>query len=300
MVNEKRVEECGIKEGDFLVLMVSSTISATKPKPAEASVTATSATATGTSTNATTTPPASATATTNTVSQSSQSTSASVLNVNEEAVNSICEMGFPREEVIRALRASFNNPDRAVEYLTNGIPDGAVEEEDGAIDATGDDNEANEVFEGLTSAAELGDNPLAFLLRSPQFIQLRLVVQQNPSLLGPLLNQIAQSNPEVFELIKDNQESFMALIQTPLTEAELQALELDTAGAEGADSDAEAGTSVDPTSVIQVTEEEQAAIERLMALGFDRPRAVEAYFACDKNETIAANFLFEHMNDDDF
>lgn len=37
----------------------------------------------------------------------------------QSTIQSMVDMGFPRDQVLRALRASFNNADRAVEYLMN-------------------------------------------------------------------------------------------------------------------------------------------------------------------------------------
>ena len=71
------------------------------------------------------------------------------------------------------------------------------------------------------------------------------------------------------------------------------------AGAGGAHAGHGGPGQQNPAGSIRVTPEEMEAITRLTSLGFPKHKAAEAYFACDKNEELAANYLLETAYDDE-
>ncbi|KAK2827337.1 hypothetical protein Q7C36_018263 [Tachysurus vachellii] len=331
--DDTALKEYKIDEKNFVVVMVakpkaapaaapSSTTAATSSSPTSSTTTPTippAAAAAATTTTTTTT-----TTITDTTSESSKeekaaeekppsSTPASsgiLTNVNifeeatsalvtgqsyENMVTEIMLMGYEREQVVAALRASFNNPDRAVEYLLTGIP-AESEGNVGGSDPVAPVGGAPVAPTGLSSpssttptqpSAGSAANPLDFLRNQPQFLQMRQIIQQNPSLLPALLQQIGRENPQLLQQISSHQEQFIQMLNEPAQEA----------GQGGGGSVSEAGGG--HMNYIQVTPQEKEAIERLKALGFPEGLVIQAYFACEKNENLAANFLLQQNFDDD-
>lgn len=179
---------------------------------------------------------------------------------------------------MRALRAAFYHPERAVDYLLNGIPADLEQEQPQPRQPATSSSAAHGHSEGGASAAA-GDNPLAFLQSNPMFATLRQRLLNEPQFFQTFMNQLSQTQPQLYQAISANPQAFLQLLL----------------GGEGGDADQER----DPPGTIRVTQEEKDAIDRLASLGFPKHRAIEAYLACDKNEEWAANYLFENAQGDD-
>ena len=126
-------------------------------------------------------------------------------------------------------------------------------------------------------AGGVDSTDLDALRSNPLVGQLRQLVQQNPALLQPFLQQLAASNPQLFQLINRNQQAFLEFL-TEGSGVDLGALQgADMEGEEGA-----GGEGGAPGQIVQVTEAERDAIQRLEGMGFDRQMVLQAFIACDR------------------
>lgn len=107
------------------------------------------------------------------------------------------------------------------------------------------------------------DDPLAFLRNQPQFQQMRSVIQHNPQLLNAVLQQIGQTNPALLQLISQNQESFVRMLNEPVTGAQAAAAVAGMPQPAPAQPAAAAAQPNYGQGVIQVTPQDKEAIERV-------------------------------------
>ena len=127
---------------------------------------------------------------------------------------------------------------------------------------------------------------------------LRAALQSNPELIQPLLEQLAASNPQIASLISQDPEAFvrMFLSGAPGSGNDL-GFEFEDEGAGGAGGATTGGDEEEEegTIRIQLSEQDNNAINRLCELGFERAIVIQVYLACDKNEEVAADILFRDM-----
>lgn len=97
-------------------------------------------------------------------------------------------MGFDREKCLAALRAAFNNTERAVQYLLNGIPanlQGGRVRPPGQAQGQPVGQPQGELPEG-GQAADI-ENVFRLLMSNPNFQQIKQLIRNDPSTLGPIL-----------------------------------------------------------------------------------------------------------------
>ena len=182
----------------------------------------------------------------------------------ENAVGLMINMGFTRVQVTHAMKAAFNNPNLATEYLFNGVPHD---------------------IQQLQNIAEQPDDPLSGLgMPLPFGRPLPRPGEEDkvplhghrfpvpPPYLGPGAPRgypTAGVGPGRLPFWPP-QPTFPGRVRftAPMPEPE--------------------------ASGIQVTPEDRTVIRRLRNLGFSQEHATQAYFACDKDEKMAADFLMDN------
>ncbi|KAJ1020681.1 hypothetical protein NDA16_004073 [Ustilago loliicola] len=374
LTDDKTVADCNIKEKDFLVVLVSkpkapkpaaaaaasSSSGAAAEKPTESAPAAAEAKKDDTSAALTTAPAAgSDAAASNTTESNPTSTTATSGSTEgqtgsggdsgsfltggplEAAMSSMMEMGFEREQVQRAMRAAFNNPDRAVEYLMTGIPEHLANPPQqqqqqrqqqqqtpsagGAAPATpaaptsggaarvpatpatpSPAGRAGNLFEAAAAAQQAGgaarggagagagaggaggtggllgeddgSGEQVIDLGNPAMLaQLQQLVQQNPAALQPLVQAIAQSNPQLAEAMNHDPQGVLSLL---------------AGGAAGG-----AGEEMELPTLAELSEEDRTGVEQIVAMGIPEAKAIESYFMCGKNVEMAVQYYFENPQD---
>ncbi|KAI9455447.1 hypothetical protein BJY52DRAFT_643047 [Lactarius psammicola] len=368
--DDKTISSYGIKEASSLVLMIKAAPAAPSPSP---SINNTPNTAPGT---LSTPPPSAQTASASHLSVPSPAyaTQATVppdvassipqaisgtaqgpalngagiysnVGPSQSNIDAIVGMGFSQDQAVRALRASFDNLDQAVDLLINnpdnlgaGSAPRAAQSPNFLTNGSGLANAASPQTSGLPQSLvpqdlmkmmaqqqqqqELpnlssmslgalgglgggGGGPGAATAEvSPEQIEeIRRLVAYNPILTGPLLEQIKQEDPELYNYIDGDPEKLLRALSQGGDDSVPSAPSPPVSHLPTAFPPAPARLPAPApmpqrvmqpateTRTVSVTPEEHQAIETIIGMGFDKQTVLQAYLACDRNAERAVEFL---------
>jgi UV excision repair protein RAD23 len=130
--------------------------------------------------------------------------------IPEHIIQEVINMGFPENEARFALQAAGGNPNLAIEYLFNGIPENSPFHQLAQPPNVMIASETTGIFPNAAP------HRLEILRRHPQINTLRALYQQDPGSIAGILEQIRQSSPELFQLIHNNRDDFIRLLNEPI------------------------------------------------------------------------------------
>eukprot|EP00475_Leptophrys_vorax_P017146 TRINITY_DN236_c0_g1_i2.p1 TRINITY_DN236_c0_g1~~TRINITY_DN236_c0_g1_i2.p1 ORF type:complete len:299 (-),score=117.80 TRINITY_DN236_c0_g1_i2:133-1029(-) len=137
--------------------------------------------------------------------------------------------------------------------------------------------------------------------------QVAQAMEDNPGLAAAIIGQLVHNNPALGAELA-NSENWAAVFQRPDVMIQVLGALAQLGGGDdehdhdghdhdhdlgGADYGAAEEEDEDGGVDVELTEQEFAAVQRLEALGFDRNTALQAFLICDRNENLAANYLFD-------
>jgi len=197
---------------------------------------------------------------------------------DEEAADRLASLGFTAEDAVKAYIRCERNEVLAASFLFQ-----ALKFEPGRAGLAQAASEwwcqqqaaEGEVAPPITCLQELTEDPM--------FGQLADTLAQSPDLLLPMVSALEQVHPDIAQVIAESPDQFMRMVRDSVQPAQQSTLNT-------------SASSKELPEAVQLTVEDEEAVQRLCDLGYCQEEAWEAFLLCAKNEAYAAQALLEQAS----